>query len=548
MPIQSNFNGGMNLFLDDSQIGGNEYYTAFNIRNRGKGISIVKQPVEDTTIHNGKKQGIYSFDNYDLAFVAGFAYYKDITNLSNPWVRIANLTLDPTVDYIYVCSVPSSTVNNKRSLISNSQVNGTQTNIALKLDITQSLGTPSGLIVQDGINQPWFIFSDGTARRLQTYAEWLFEFDSGTGSITTDKREYVPIMKQMFFFPADGIVMGVAPDGVTLLRSVSGRPVDFVVNVDTNGNKGGDAFTTDYSIGNLPITLINSDENGNIVIGTNKRVTILSFDYTTTIFGEPKFSRVKDYNIGVVNQFSYTNVFLPTWVNISYFIDKDGLRSIGDNSNPDDTNEGRNSKFTLYISKILQDINQGALSAIVTFDNYQLFSVDTIYGSVVLVYDILLQIWVSIDDYDIGKIKQFAVGNGSVNPILYAITDTKIYRLYGGNITTGLVKFKAITSGAPSVQVKLKDIYSVFLGGNNNGIISAILFENEVEGKIVEQSLNGRAVENIRFNFNRLSNQCWKVGPQISWNTNAILSTVETMFEGETANIQSQSNRYGSTN
>ena len=89
-------------------------------------------------------------------------------------------------------------------------------------------------MVQDGINQPWLIQLNElinilTARKLNTYNQWS-NVSSGANS-----REYVPIGKQMMYL--NSILFIVAPNGRSIYRSVSGRPLDFMVNIDVDGKK-----------------------------------------------------------------------------------------------------------------------------------------------------------------------------------------------------------------------------------------------------------------------------------------------------------------------
>lgn len=527
--IQSDFSGGMNLFADNVNLGPTQYGLAFNVRNRKTGLDTIARPVEDTTLPAGKKQGIYGFDVYLIAFVGGYAYYKNVV-LDNAWTKINNFIMDPNVDYIYAQAVPASSINFKRSLITDGQILGSPQSIPLAFELINSNGSAGGLVVQDGINQPWFINTDGTADRLQTYAEW---------SLTNDAREYVPIMKQMAY--ANGILFGVAPDGKTLYRSVSGRPVDFVVNVTSTGDKGGDATTTSYSPGFNLITCLSTNANGDLIVGTTKSITTLQLNFDKTIFAEPTFSDVQEYSMGIVNQFSfvkYASIY-------HYLIDVDGLRTftLGD---PSQDNEGRNTLFTAIINPVL-DGKQSITSAII-FDDYLIASVKTPYAETnqMAIYDNTRQVWVGIDSYPSDTIKQFAVADQSTSPVLYGISATKIYRFYQGERLESIVNLRGNTSGTGKTSIQLTDIYSVFLDGSLAGTINAMSVDDGIEGKIVQQLLSGLNTEKVRLNFLNQATQCWRTAPIISWQNDSRLSMVELAISEQNyaTSIQQQVKNY----
>src|SRR4051812_48952589 len=184
--LQSDFSGGMNLFEEDEAIGEKEYTLAYNVRNRNGSLAPVKSPIEDTAAPQGKKQGVYAFDVYVLIFVNGQAYYKN-TVTDSDWTKIVPLTVDTLVDYIYAEAVPASVLNFHRKLTQAGQAQGTQLDPKMTIDGGIKVNdTPAGLVIQDGVNQGWIIFPDGTTEMLNTYEQW-----------TLDDRSYVPIGKQM---------------------------------------------------------------------------------------------------------------------------------------------------------------------------------------------------------------------------------------------------------------------------------------------------------------------------------------------------------------
>jgi hypothetical protein len=509
--IQASFTGGTNLFDEDIALGENEYGLGFNIRNRTTALKTIKLPLEDITAPAGKKQGCYAFDNYLLLFCAGLAYYKDIIT-DSAWAQISEFAMSPTVDYIYICVVPASTFNYSRKLKSDGNVDGTATESSVDVQNIVVNGTLAGVVVQDGVNQPWLIKADASARLLGTYEQW-----------TTSNREYVPIMKQMCFI--NGILFGMAPDGRTLYRSVSGRPLDFVVNVTTTGNKGGKANTTSYTVSYDEVNYIGALSSGELLVATAKTCYPLEFNYEKTIFAEPTFLNRKPFSAGIVNQFSFIDT------NQDYaFIDFDGIRSF--NAVSQLNNEGRNSVFSARIKNSLT-LKQSTTAAIV-FDDFSFFAVVTDQGNVIAVYDNIRRSWVCFDDYELGEqFKLFALANQGTEPFLYAITDTKLYKLFAGTEdATASVDLRAFISGSLKTQLKLQNIYAVFSNPTTTGIAAVTEYCDGVENKTVTEPLTTKRIQNLKFSFAALGSQCFKTQPTITWNNDASLLMVEVEVSG----------------
>jgi hypothetical protein len=507
--IQSDFSGGMNLFDQDTGIGSNQYLSAFNVRNRRTYLQPIKLPVEDIDAPLGKKQGIYAFDKYILLFAGGKAYYKDI-ELNSNWIRISPLLMDPTVDYIYAQAVPASTLNYSRKLTSDQNIQGTGLDSNIQTTNIIIAGNPAGLVVQDGISRPWIIFPDGTTRQLLSYTQW-----------TLSNREYVPIMTKMVYM--NGILLGVGSDGKTIFRSVSGRPLDFVINVDINGNKGGDATTTSYAVGFQEITAMLPLITGELFVATENICSPIEFNYDKTIFAEPTFLNRKSFASGVTNHFSIIDM-----VGDYGFIDTDGVRSL--NSIFSNGNEGRNSNFSSHLLDTLKDIKQSDVTAAVLFDNYAIFSINTSFGYVNAVWDTLRSSWVSFDRYsDVAPIKMFAVANQSDEPTLYGITEDNVYKFFqSDNDAEAEVNFKNITTGECKSEIKLENFRAILNGSESGSNISATSYINEVEHKTIVESTTSDLVDNINFNFQAANaGQGWKIGMKLVWNDGSKLSLIE---------------------
>jgi hypothetical protein len=507
---QEDFSGGMNLFDSELKLAANEYALAYNVRIRSGELQACQGPVEDTDAPRGLKQGLYGFDRYVILFNNGAAWYRDIV-ADGDWTQIDGFAMNTTVTRIYAEAVPAATSKMERALQDADRVDGSSAESNVNLKPISIYGTLAGLVCQDGTTQPWLINALGEARQTQKYTDW-----------TKQTREYVPIGKQMRY--VNGILFVVSPDGVTLLRSVTNRPLDFVVNITISGDKGGDASTTSYNVGVNPITCLAGLNSGELFVGTSQSCHPVEFNYEKTIFAEPTFLNRRSFAAGVVNHFSFIDI-LSDYT----FIDYDGMRSFNAISSLE--NEGRNSIFSSRISKAFSGIKQGELTtAAVVFDNYSIFAVTTIYGNVLAIYDNTRLTWVCFDNLGISNpIKQFAVANQSTAPILYAITADKVYKLYSSpSELEAQVYLKALTSGKPSSSVKLDRFWAVMDGATTAADISVTEIVNNVEKSTVERpSPVGGKCDSVHFNFISKAHQGWKVQPKLTWQNEGKIPVVE---------------------
>lgn len=413
---QSSFAGGMDYLNKDTDINyvprystaiPNHYVLGINCRCRGGYLEAIQKPLNITYNLKGNPQGVYGFGNVFITFYSGKAYYQLAGGTS--WRQVPLLQLDDSVTYIYAEAVTGATNNFARQANINSagQVDATLGVQQISGGLFVS-GTPAGIICQDGINRPWIIQYDNvnniaTARRLQSYDSW-----------TQTSREYVPIGTKMKLHPS-GILFLLAQDGVTILRSVSGRPCDFMINIDMNGDKLatealGGALTTSFAVDFNAVNCLQTGDVSTILIATDHFVYGMTLDYNNTLFGEPTFTKAYQVESGVVNQFSFTSNQGDT-----VFIDFDGIKSF--NEVQQLKFKGLNGPFSKDVSKLFQSSRSGIQRAITqkvccadTFDNYNLFAVNTKFGYCVAIYDNLINEWAAIDinDATISGIKLFA--------------------------------------------------------------------------------------------------------------------------------------------
>ena len=544
--IQNDFSGGIDNFNDDFRIANNCYSLAFNVRNRTGSLLGINGPLK-IDAPPGKKQGIFGVEQFLILFNNGSAYYKIVSDIDADWIRIEGFFMNPNVDYIYATAVPASTLNLLK-VVDSSKVDGIVLNDNTGIKNITINGTAAGLLCQDGLNQPFLIKSDGSVLRTQSYSQW-----------TADNRQYVPIGLNTVYHP-NGITFVVSPDRKRIYRSVSGRPIDFVVNVDINGNKGGNAETVSYAVSNEDITCLAVLNSGELLVGTINGIYPLILNYDKVIFQEPTFLNNSSISAGITNQHSFVDI-LGDYA----FIDKDGMRSF--NAVFQLHNEGRNSLFSILINKLFTNISQNKLTAAFTFDNYAFFSVNTIYGSVVLIYDTTRQKWTSVDTLGVPSIKQFASAKQSANPRLYFITDRDVYQYFGsGQALQSQVRPRSIISGNLQNEIRLKNVRAAFDESIPNSIVSIQeISDGQVKSKIQEKLKGGtqgiaypviypvkfkggKVFENLNFNFVNRATLGYKIGIEVKWKDSSKLVQIQIETEDSTnlTSIRQQSGIYSS--
>lgn len=449
---QDSFAGGMNLLALDTKIAPNQYKVGINIRSRFGYLKPVKAPVElEFSASPIKIQGLYAFGDILVCFADGLAYYR--TSAAAAWTQIVGFLMDTSVDYIYACAVPESSLRYNRENAANTPT-GTIT-----LQNTTTAATPVALIVQDGINQPFLIFPDGTTRAAKTYALW-----------DVADREYVPVGKQMVYF--NGILFIVSTDGKKIYRSVSGRPLDFVVAINSAANKVADADVTSFAVDANEIKLLTQLNASSLLIITAYAAYSVVLDFDSLLYGEPTFSQTLLFTAGITNQFSFADI-----LGDFAFIDKEGLRSF--NAVLQLTYEGNNGVFSLSVAELFNGILQ-TNPCVGSFDNYTYFAVRTIYSAnTILVYDNIQKVFVSLDILTPQPVKMFASTYTASRQRFFAATSRKVYELYSQDVEDyqdALLFTRAIDSRGSDFgptkllgQIKTVQVRSIFEEAEDDG-------------------------------------------------------------------------------
>lgn len=571
---QSSFSGGINLLLDDTRlpvsfkykegdspydITYNQYRIGLNTRTRFDVCTPIKSSIVDQQAPVGIKQALVTFGNYLILFVEGDAFYR-LNSISN-WTQINGFLMSPTVPRYWTVAIPVNTTNYGRIGTLSNTTDSTLVDAALPIsqinNISGTFGNIPGLLVQDGVNQPWFIYIDNTgivrARQTQTYAQWSYPLDPTSLILTgPDNREYVPIGTFMEWF--NGILFIVDAQYNNIYRSVSGRPLDFVVNIDEEGQKGGDATTTSYSVGVSGITAMMALPGNMLFVAAGGAscfsVTLNTTPNAPTIFGEYTFLRTVLFNANCVTERGIVNVLGDT-----VFIDANGLRSF--NSVEQQLNEGRNSVFSSTVQSLFTGVFQNAMinnqsvvgwCSAISFDNYAIFSVKTTLGYVLVVYDTINSVYASLDTLQLGNhaAKQFAtVTIDSLS--LYAITDDdRVVQLYADNsFDQTLIRLGAVCSQEPEKEIKTRSVRVILSNITADMAITVSLFVNNrfdqaytttiayrpspklYDGLLIGNDV-GTQVTNLMFSFPNAS-QGWKTFLVIAWTGGASLTDVSTM-------------------
>lgn len=549
---QSSFIGGLNRQFDPTKIAENEYPLLFNGRVRNDNVETIQLPQELTYgLPEGDNfQGLYSAGFYLLAFIDGKCYYRYFglgSSDGDSFIQLEGFQLASNVDRIYAELIPGSTVNFKRQLVTDGVPSS-------GVNLTNAItGSPDCVLVTDGINQPKVIFPDSTSRDTQTWVEWT---NNDTGSL----REYVPI--GTFPLYHNGILYLAGLDISSrrlnkIFRSVTGRPLDFMVVIDNDGNKlalekDGNAdivsVRADYNtITSLNrISSINSQQystNGDVpfLVGTAYNSYLLTPLTDQLLFGEPKrFSNRFLFSTGPLNPFCVIDEISGD----TLLIDSKGIISF--NAALLAQSEGRNEPFSRRIHPLFNGITQ-TVACCTKLDNYIYFGVNTVYGPAIIIYDEITQRWVSIDVYPgVNLVKQFAVISTTTTKRLFFITtDNKLYEAYASSlIATCRIYCGEWTDKETGNHQRVQNIQTIFQNILIGGEIHVSLFTDAKKFKrniqLVDANIMASSVpldlpfgrtdkddsQHLNFGFQD-SPVGYKHGALIEWNCKATLSGVE---------------------
>lgn len=532
---QESFLEGLDQQVDSTRISKSAYTLLINGRNRYDMIRPVKLPllITDPQLAGSNLQGSYDIGSVQIVFKDGRAYYKDENFPASNFNQVPDFLMDANAPLLFAEAVPTSYVNFMRVPVENDT---RRTEVRLVSPIT---GSTAGLVVQDGINQPWIINSDLTARQLNTYADWE----------VAGLREYVPIGKQMMY--SNGILYVVSPEGTSFYRSVTGRPLDFMVNIDNNGDKlpleaDGGAASVSFSVGFEPVTCVSRlpSDDGSFFVSTGSKASYIVtplIEPVDLILGEPDYAIAFLFSDGAISPFGFIEL-----IGDSAFVSFTGLRSF--NAILQLKNEGKNSPFSKKIGPILQSIVQDYTAAI-NFDNYALFAVNTIYGRGIIVYDTLNQVFAGLDIYPgVEQIVKFtAVKTILGTRLFFSDALSNYYEAFASDdIATCSIYIGDWCSGDPNMEQKPWQLKLVFNDCRSTGDVTAAIYTDKLRGgeltneipqtvAIASETLidppfgvsTADTVQVIDFDFTKKGRQGWRVGFYVTWAVDAKLSHVK---------------------
>lgn len=389
----TDFSGGISAEYDSGKRPVGTLPAIFNARVRRNTV----YPIRKHVIYSGPSgnyQGLYAAGQYLVLVGDGSVWTADTT--ANPMVFTlrAGGVFNANVEYVYGCTLPEGTSQlafDGSTATDNKQV------------VVSATPSPRGLLLMDGISRPGLLLENGVFRNAASYAEW---------SLTVP--EYVPI-------GVNPVISGtklfmLSSDRKKIYHSVSGRVLDFVVNRSATG-AGGDADTTSKSISYDAITALLPGVQGGLVACTPFATYNVYADFDNTMFGEPMLRESVLFPVGAVNHVSFAHLGGDLAV-----ITQGGLTSF--NLLQSTTIEQRDNPLSAPIFETLTWVQDKP--AAITVDNYVYFSLDTVYGKGVYVYDLVRKKFVSFD-LEFGWVKMFAsVRYGNTNRLFYITWNNEI--------------------------------------------------------------------------------------------------------------------------
>jgi hypothetical protein len=459
---KTSFLGGINQLSDITKLDPAEYWLIINGRVRKNAVEAVNLPLDISSNLSGLGtfQELTAAGDKLVVFIAGKAYFKLLS--SGNWTLISSFGMSSTESRVYTELVPGSTVNYIRTV--------EDANSPLSLG-DSSTASQAALVVMDGVKQPWAIFPNGTSRVLGNYNTW-----------TQQNPEYIPVATKPMFY--NGVLYCVMKDSASretiIARSCTGAPFNFVIAVTPEGGKTstkeseGGALALSTNVGYSAITAMATlnSLNGGFIVGSADSTVLVTPDLTTLYYAEPAFKTQLVASIGPLNQNSVVNM-----LGDAAFIHDSGMRSF--NGIMQLSYEGRNAPFSGPINSLLDGITQTSTAA-GTFDNYALFALTTKYGEGILIYDMLLGKFVSLDLYPgVGTILKFTSALVGGIRYCYFLTSSGVYQLYGSTERATVSLYGSEVN--PKDDFKSVKLMNFRCGFNNvieGGSVEAVLFVN----------------------------------------------------------------------
>jgi hypothetical protein len=520
---QKSFIQGLDTELDAAKTPASAYPLLIDGRAR-------KDIIEPTATHlpivipEGKIQGVYIAGSMLVIFIAGVAYYADIVTSPTILQRVTGwTTMSITADRIYAEIIPASGNFFSRSGTTELTSNVFNSSIASFPQVLLCFdGDPLTLSAQA-------IFPSGYAEMMGTYTSW-----------TQDRPNYVPngilpaIVNNKLFI--------VSIDRKRVYQSVSGRMTDFMVNINEEGNAGGNADSVSVTVAFNDITAMKPVGDGQILVATLYATYIIVLDYDQTFFGEPYLNPQFLFPIGTLNELSIIDVLQDT-----AFITQSGIHSF--NSVMQSKRESNNAPFGAKVRGILQSPQSDTCAG--QHKDYAYFAMNTIFGRGALVYDTIAKTFQAVD-LSFGYVKQFANTRVAGAERLFFITyDNKFFEAFAGTSTNPPKLYLGEwTPEFASQQFRASIVDLQFSSVKTSGQVKVSIYADR---KLVEETIFDIEVPGYTENvpipipFSAIK-QCvdvsyafknhirgWKFGVLIDWNFEGNLTDVSVDGSIETA-------------
>ena len=526
---QTSFLGGLDAKLDATKIADDAYPLLVNGRIRKGVVSPTSKHIALAGVPQGNYQGLYITGSFLLLFVSGIAYWSDVTAVPMIFYPVANWTsMDSTAKRIYAELVPATSNLFNRQGTPDSTTRIFNKSIAV---FEQAIFCFDGSTT----NNPQAVRPDGTAVDLGSYDTW-----------TQDNPLYVP--KGILPAFCSNKLFLAALDALSVLSSVSGRASDFVINLDNNGDKGGDADTVSQAVSFNPITAIRSLSTGEVLVGTLYGTYVLQLDYTNTQFGEPYELPVFLFPAGPINEISIVDILSDTAM-----ITQSGIHAF--NAVAQAKRTSNNFPLGAQIRAIITNpttekaiIQKDTCAAI--YDDYAFFAVNTIYGYGALVYDTITQSFHSLD-LSFGQVKQFASARINDTERFFFITaDNVLYEAFAdtkknttrillgewtppeaSDMTLMYMVNAMFTSVREPGQVKLSVYADRVL--RSSAVLDVTIDKRDISLPISIPFVDGPQVAPVGFQFNKT--RAWKMSAMLEWNFAGDLTDFSVTGTNETA-------------
>ena len=454
---QSDFSGGLLTQFDATKTPRNSYPLALDVQMRRNVVKPRNRHAKQT-IPLGTVHGLYAVGSQLYIFIDGQAYVRDVSATEYFGAISGWTVVDPSVR-VYAERLPITfNLFNRRA---------TSVEVTTLYFNASIAAYPECLWVGNGRDDEQVIYPDGTAEIIGDFDAW-----------TQNDPSYVPIGTVRVFTADKSFLM--SPDGLKLYSSVTGRPTDYVIQINNAGDKVGDANSFYTGISAEAVTALKAADNGTVIATTAFGTFTVTPDYNTTFYGEP-FLRVRPlFPVGAVNDKSFVNLNGDV-----AFISFTGIHTF--NQTKQDRIESSNEPLGRKIFGLLD--NPQSDTCAVDFDDNALFAVNTIYGRGVMVYDNSLEQFTSLD-LSFGHVTQFAVVNDPIlGPRLFFINAAnELYEAYADDTKlTGRIYLGDFTAQGAGIDSRIDSVFLTFTNVRAGGQVRCKLWiDGEERGEQVQ--------------------------------------------------------------